>query len=174
MCQFIPNTRILNSKPFRVQHLWVEDTERVIRESMVFLKEVFDEFAETQHYPVPGHDTVIILIEFRALLRGLKLFSDVFTPREAVYVFLLSRSHQVAPESAPAAAYGGGLTFEEFLEAIARVATCISGDCDMYPHHVHKLGTPDIAKTGVGSASQLPHQLHELVEMATHWMLNKE
>lgn len=115
-----------DSNLFRERFCYLEDVDRVLRRHEPSLRAIFKTIAiEDKLLPKALREQIGPLVTFecwRLFVRSLGLIQSDLSDREANFCFVASRMSISNPYSARGHVMASGLAFEDFLEAMVRVA----------------------------------------------------
>ena len=105
---------------FRADTLYTRDVTEALTRNEASMKLLFDAIANYTRFTKLG--LLLGLAEWKQLMRMLGLINLDVTDRDAVLCFIMSRMSVIDGESEKGAIKESNLTFEGFLEAIARMS----------------------------------------------------
>ena len=107
---------------FRVQYCYVEKVSLMLAKHKRSLRAVFDVYADYSNLKDPK-DKLLCFNDWMLLLKHLLFFDEAFQQREGAMCFVFSRLRVIDEESKRGKTRIHHLTFEDFCEAVVRLAT---------------------------------------------------
>ena len=117
-----PLAALADRNTFRQRHCYIEPVDKVLRRHEPSLRALYGRWAAGNTYDKARERAALSYPEWMAMCEQLELIDAVFTVRRARLVFLWSRMRVVNEASGGARLRVTHLLFEDFLEAIVRVA----------------------------------------------------
>ena len=112
-----------NSNDFRLQHCYNEQTDSVLRRHEAALKAIYQAYSSNTQETELLTKRLLDINEWRELLDDLEFIDRQFNEREARMCFVWSRMRVIREGDPKSRKKLLQLSFEDFLEAIVRVAT---------------------------------------------------
>ena len=111
------------SNNFRREHCYIEGMEKVLQTYEPSLRAVYNGFAtDDSSFDVVKSDSRLSLEEWLEMCKAFFLLDRDVTQREAILAFVWSRPHVIDEMSKASQRRMAGLSFEDFLEALIRMA----------------------------------------------------
>jgi hypothetical protein len=116
---------VQNSRTFREDNCYLQDVDLVLQTYAASLRNIYKSYSKGTGAIGDELDSTKLLSfpEFKLMLRDLELFDDGFSAREAALAFSWSRMRVIDPDKFDSKVQVLQLRFEDFLEALVRIAT---------------------------------------------------